>query len=307
MWPIAFLLLASAYEFLKIPELLLCSLCSIHYESSQRLFLILFFTALLSIRYENTPYKLYSIGIISITLSIWSAGEPEHWPSCIEKTLIAIILCAKYGPEFMILKKLTKKEIDVLSSTYTAWEQSANHIKTDEVYWVSIYAEDNPYLAELNTDRMVEFVRHLSSRILEFEHMKLDGYGFIINPPGSKDQDWHIDYTKSYTTVFVPMINCSSKNCTQLMTDNYFTNLFHTQLHIIETNITMSKPLLTRQIITPEYVPIILSRGLFHRGITNSDKKSRVIFWLSYKDQSDKIIPEKSTQPFSKETIDLHY
>jgi hypothetical protein len=43
----------------------------------------------------------------------------------------------------------------------------------------------------------------------------LDGYGFVGNPPGSRTQAWHVDYSDDYSSLMIPFEHFTPQNTTQ--------------------------------------------------------------------------------------------
>ena len=115
-----------------------------------------------------------------------------------------------------------------------------------------------------------------------------DGYGFIINPVGSKAQDWHIDYTLDYATVFIPMTGLTTNNATQYAilppnTPPEHLAKFMTNLDVIDMDdLTKScGPISVRQMLAPPFSILRMDYGTIHRAVANSGPIDRVMLWIS--------------------------
>ena len=74
------------------------------------------------------------------------------------------------------------------------------------IYWLNIWQRSAPdvRMGLDGVERLDRWARDLVAAHTG-EGAELDGYGLIVNPRGSRAQDWHIDYAADYSTIFVPM------------------------------------------------------------------------------------------------------
>ena len=171
-----------------------------------------------------------------------------------------------------------------------------------EIFWTSVFADNGKttniqYSADLHN-----YISNLRWRIVEFWFKRINGFGTLINPANSVEQDWHIDYTWSYTSIFIPIENCNSSNMTQIIVSSLFWGYFYKTRNLIEKNI----PRLTATVFKPnKWSMLLLPPSVFHRGVKNNSTVDRTLFWISYQSKNDPIEKEKAVQDFTKKSIDL--
>ena len=117
----------------------------------------------------------------------------------------------------------------------------------------------------------------------------IDGYGFVINPRGSKKpQVWHVDYTTDVASVWIPMTPFTYKNAIQ-----YITLPPNTRREVLErvaSNVDKvdfnalargADYLLVQQMIAKPMSVLYMGRGTIHRGIPNTGRDHRIAFYIT--------------------------
>src|SRR5262249_27556386 len=120
------------------------------------------------------------------------------------------------------LGRLPEKQQSLLER---AWEQSLCAIPGEwqaslerkAVFWVNLWqrsgsGEKLPIACIEEVDR---WARELVALHFDPSVVELDGYGLIANPVGSRAQEWHVDYTADYSTIFIPLTEISVENAMQ--------------------------------------------------------------------------------------------
>jgi len=84
-----------------------------------------------------------------------------------------------------------------------------------EVFWMNIWQRSGD-AGKLPVERVEELDAWSRQMALLYgTDVLLDGYGLIVNPVGSKAQEWHIDYTDDYGTIFIPLTESRPENALQ--------------------------------------------------------------------------------------------
>jgi phosphatidylglycerophosphate synthase len=189
----------------------------------------------------------------------------------------------------------------------------AQSLKRREIFWINIWQRsgNEPRMELPQVDKLEAWVKQTVSDIYGPNTTHLDGYGFIINPVDSKLQDWHVDYTMDYSTIFVPLSILSPMNATQYavvpldtpqeVVDMSIADLDHVDMDVL---LTKGKGYSVRQAVAPQFSLLRMDYGTIHRGISNHGKEDRVVFWISVKKEAEllpaeprvQIIHDKKTQ-----------
>lgn len=246
--------------------------------------------------YTNTPMRNQLMCLISIICNIVQGY--------LAISLLLIMFFLQLH-EIPVLPIIDSRGQSLIMDSLNKYLDQIKDVETKQVFWVSAFATKNVFDDTIDDPNLRRWVENYSSKIIEFKGKLIDGYGFIVNPPDSLPQDWHIDYTRNYTTIFIPLINCNSNNMTQVLSESYYLNLLRKGFNLSEADFVNDRPMITNQIITKQYQPILLSPCLFHRGISNGTNENRSLFWLSYKLHDDVVDVEGKTQEFTKQSIGL--
>ncbi len=168
-----------------------------------------------------------------------------------------------------------------------AWTASA---AKREIFWINLWQGsvggepmDLGRASELDT-----WVRELVASCYDAREVDFDGYGFIINPIGSKTQPWHVDYTMGYSTIFIPLCRLTTHNCTQYAVlppnvPDATRARIQSNLDVIDFDQLVEDcgPVSVRQLLAPPYSVIKMDFGTIHRGISNTGTYERTMFWIS--------------------------
>lgn len=168
-----------------------------------------------------------------------------------------------------------------------AWTASAAR---REIFWINLWqrsAADKPkdFAEAAELDR---WTRALVGEAYAGESVQLDGYGFIINPVGSKAQPWHVDYTMDYSTIFIPLSRLTTHNCTQYAVlspgaPEAARRTIAANLNAIDFDeLTAACDYVSvRQLLARPFSVVRMDFGTVHRGVANTGDSERVMFWIS--------------------------
>jgi hypothetical protein len=99
----------------------------------------------------------------------------------------------------------------------SATQQAAADDPRRRIFWINIWQRSCPDV-RMPVDRIEEldrWAREMAATHYAGEGVELDGYGLIVNPRGSRSQEWHIDYATDYSTIFIPMSALAPENALQ--------------------------------------------------------------------------------------------
>jgi hypothetical protein len=171
-----------------------------------------------------------------------------------------------------------------------------------EIFWTSIYADNGVTTNIKYSKQLMNYFNNLRYQILEFYCKRINGFGTLINPVDSVAQDFHIDYTWSYTSIFIPIENCNTSNMTQIITGSFLWGWFCKSRNMPESSMSN----ICATIFAPKpWSMLLLPPSTYHRGVKNTSNADRTMFWISYQSESDPIERESAVQDFTKKSIDL--
>ncbi len=190
-----------------------------------------------------------------------------------------------------------RKEVEYIVSV-------SKDLKPDnsEIFWTSVFADNGQTTNIPYSQGLYDYISGLRWQIMEFWCKRINGFGTLINPSNSVEQDWHIDYTWSYTSLFIPIENCTSSNMTQIMTSSIVWGYFHNSRNIKEKE---QENVMATIIVPRKWSLLLLPPSTFHRGVKNNSDMDRTLFWISYQSRTDPIEHEHAVQDFTKKSIDL--
>src|SRR5262245_193073 len=101
-----------------------------------------------------------------------------------------------------------------LSQLADQWQSSLTRKQT---FWINLWQRSGGggRIPIRRIDELDVFSRNLADHVYGPGHVEFDGYGWIVNPAGSEQQLWHIDYTLDYSTIFIPLSRLTADNCLQ--------------------------------------------------------------------------------------------
>jgi len=174
-----------------------------------------------------------------------------------------------------------------------------------KVFWINLWQRSSPEerIALQNIDAVDAFSRTLADQVYGAGEAEFDGYGWIINPTGSRMQDWHVDYTNDYSTIFIPLsplAECNSLQYAVLPPDlpaelyaRATADLDRVDLDLLYRE---SEWVSIRQLIARPFSVLKMDFGAIHRGIANTGSYDRVMFCISVKRGHDLLPPEPTLQ-----------
>jgi hypothetical protein len=116
------------------------------------------------------------------------------------------------------------------------------------------------------------------------EGADLDGYGLIVNPRGSRAQEWHIDYASDYSTIFIPLSELTPENALQYAIVPEPPGEFADPDCIDMGELAAANPWVSiRQLLAPKWSMLRMDFAAVHRGISNTGSFDRYMFWISVK------------------------
>jgi hypothetical protein len=175
------------------------------------------------------------------------------------------------------------------------WRDTERHLCAGaqrEIHWINLWQRSDPAdaLAVDGVEQLSTWSRELAAIHYAGEDAEFDGFGFIVNPVGSATQLWHIDYAHDYSTIFVPLTALTPQNAMQYLVlprslppavlarataDRDRVDFQEIVAHADYVSV--------RQLVTRPFAMFRLDFGVVHRGIANTEKSPRIMFWLSVK------------------------
>ena len=127
-----------------------------------------------------------------------------------------------------------------------------------------------------------------------------------MNPVGSSGQEWHIDYTRGYSTIFIPMSELSPENALQYaVLSAPVTDIADPDRVDLRAFAKTANWVSIRQLLAPAWSMLLMDFGTIHRGIPNSGDWDRNMFWLSVKKRGE-FLPEPLLQAFTPNELSPH-
>jgi phosphatidylglycerophosphate synthase len=208
--------------------------------------------------------------------------------------------------------RLSTRESDLL---LTCIEHAADdgswvsRLASGQVFWVNLWQRaaperGMPARAKLPRYNELEQFAHRVAKLADATGV-VDGIGFIINPPGTRAQKWHVDYSRDYATVFIICTGSSVESSTQ-----YIQPLGDAQrtvpaaaaespdlVPLEEATLDGCTPTVAagasvRATFAPAFTPLFMKYGTVHRGNGNPvDGTMRIAFFVSFTRASSKFEP----------------
>ncbi len=117
-----------------------------------------------------------------------------------------------YGFSYLGVVPRSKQDLinyaleQIKSSLGPTWEE---RMQSKEIYWINIWQVATGRSEEWRNipriDELELYVKDLFTEWFDPTTDEFDGYGFIINPIGSRTQAWHLDYRAGYASIFIPI------------------------------------------------------------------------------------------------------
>lgn len=199
-----------------------------------------------------------------------------------------------------LLRSTSRDVLDRMSGECAASTQAGR------IFWVNVWQRSGSgeKMALERIGELDSWCREIVARLYAGEPVEIDGYGLIVNPAGSRAQEWHIDYTRDYSTVFIPMSEITPDNALQYAVCPAAPRDFPDLDQIDLGALAHSSPWLSiRQLIAPEWSLLRMDFGAIHRGISNTGGHDRNMFWISVKKFGDLLPPEPALQTIGSEIV----
>jgi phosphatidylglycerophosphate synthase len=194
-----------------------------------------------------------------------------------------------------------------------AWQQTLAAIPGEwraslqgkKVFWVNLWQRSGsgeklsiPCIQEVD-----RWARELVNLHFDASAVELDGYGLIANPVGSDAQEWHVDYTADYSTIFIPLTELSVENAMQyavlprsLPSEAHRQAIANLDVVDLPALVQAGEWVSVRQLLANPFSLIKLDFGTIHRGIANTGDYDRVLFWISFIKRGARLPPEPLVQ-----------
>jgi phosphatidylglycerophosphate synthase len=185
------------------------------------------------------------------------------------------------------------------------WQSS---IECKKIFWINLWQRSGDG-RKLEIDCALEldaWVKSLTASVYGSD-IVLDGYGLIINPVGSPMQDWHVDYTLDYSSIFIPLTRLTLNNSMQYVVlppslsvdlkDKAFADLDNVDVDLLAEH---SDYVSIRQLIAKPFSIIKMDFQTIHRGIANTGNDDRNVFWISVK-KSGELLPAEPLVHFKRQ------
>jgi hypothetical protein len=168
-----------------------------------------------------------------------------------------------------------------------AWQASA---AKRETFWINLWQRSGgaPPMQFEGVPEIDRWARDLVNRVYTGADVECDGYGFIINPVGSKAQPWHVDYTMDYSMIFIPLSRLTPQNCLQyaVLPPNapaaaHAAVAANLDVVDLDALVELCDYVSVRQLLARPFSMLKLDFGTIHRGVANTGDFERVMFWIS--------------------------
>jgi hypothetical protein len=174
------------------------------------------------------------------------------------------------------------------SAVRDAWEASA---EKREIFWINIWQRSGgvDMLPIEGVAEIDSWARGLAGQSFAGQKMECDGYGFIVNPVGSRAQPWHVDYTLDCSTLFIPLTRLTPENCLQYAIlppeaprSAVASALANLDVIALDPLVEACDYVSVRQLLARPFSIIKLDFGTIHRGVANTGGFERIMFWISF-------------------------
>jgi hypothetical protein len=175
----------------------------------------------------------------------------------------------------------------------SAWD---SQLAAKEIFWLNIWQHEDDIEDEADMMRLSdstlgktldEWCRTAVEKYCEPGAI-MDGYGFVVNPTGSRHQVWHVDYTTDAAAIWIPITPFTDKNATQFLTipsntpeevlEQVASAVDQVDVEALARELDY---LIVQQIVAKPMSILYMGRGTIHRGIPNSGNDHRIGFYIS--------------------------
>ena len=206
-----------------------------------------------------------------------------------------------------LLGVLAGPEQELLQSVYRAsllkfgdeWERS---IAGKETFWINLWQRSGSgeKMPVEGIDELDAWARWMADNAYPEDSVELDGYGWVVNPIGSRPQEWHIDYAHDYSSIFIPLARLTEHNCIQYLVlppalsgETWSRATADLDRVDIEYLVDHCDYVSVRQLLVKPFSVTKLDFQTIHRAISNTGDFHRSVFWLSVKKKGEELLPEE--------------
>lgn len=206
-----------------------------------------------------------------------------------------------------LLGVLAAPERELLQSVYRAsllrlkdeWKQS---LAGKDTFWINLWQRsgDGEKMPIARIDELDAWARGMADSAYPEDSVELDGYGWMINPIGSRAQEWHIDYTLDYSNLLIPLARLTVHNCTQYLVlpsalsgETWSRATADLDRVDIEYLVDHCDYVSVRQLIVKPFSIIKLGFQVIHRAVGNTGDFHRPVFWIAAKKKGEDLLPEE--------------
>ena len=184
---------------------------------------------------------------------------------------------------------LTRAYEDLKRSMGARWDAQ---IAEKEICWMNVWQEDEEGDSMELSDKALAKELHdwclKASEAFAEKGAIMDGYGFVVNPIGSKQQVWHVDYTTDAAAIWIPLTQFTDRNATQFITlpettpeealEKVASNVDAVDVDALARSVDHFQ---VHQIVARPMSVLYMGRGTIHRGISNSGDENRISCYIS--------------------------
>ena len=165
-------------------------------------------------------------------------------------------------------------------------------IRKKEIFWLNVWQDDKDGketpIPDPEIARTVDaWARSAAKGYCEHGAL-IDGYGFVINPKGSKPQAWHVDYTTDSAALWIPLTRFTENNATQFIklpanTPEDVLERIASDVDSVDVD-AMAECIdhyVVEQIAAKPMSVLYMERGTIHRGVANTGPDHRIAFYVS--------------------------
>jgi hypothetical protein len=171
-------------------------------------------------------------------------------------------------------------------------------LRAKKIFWINLWQEDEE---EIETRRgavtiadpglakaLARWSRQAVRKYCEPKAI-IDGYGFIVNPRGTRQyQPWHLDISTDAAILVIPLTPFTDKNATEYITlpsNTPASALERVARDADEIDVrALTRKIdgvVVRQAIADPMSVLYMGRGTIHRGVPNTGEEDRIAFFIS--------------------------
>ncbi len=262
---------------------------------------------------QSSKYVLFVPAILYILCEAsYLAFILKHWTEGAYKPPVDKQIIAPDGFELVGTVPPAQQELlaEIFESTVRLlqpqWEAS---LARQQIFWVNLWQRsgEGRKLGVARIDELDAWVRQLMNSFYTGQDIALDGYGFMVNPTGTKSQPWHVDYALDYATLYIPMSPLTPDNAIQylvlpptLPADSYDRAMRDLDHVNFDKLLQHSEVISVRQMLAPPFSIMKMDFGTIHRGVGNTGNFDRTLFWISVKKQGELLPAEPLVEVFGQ-------